>query len=143
MDQQLLDEISNDMIGAVAIDTCVFDAKGRALETGLLRRVEQFDASDVQVLIPDVVTREVTAHLVREAAKVQTGLQKAIELAASERLMSSDAQAQLEAITAAWWTCWRIRSRPSITGGSNITNGQWSRNVMASAQAISCSQSSG
>ncbi|KVK72163.1 hypothetical protein WS90_35325 [Burkholderia cepacia] len=100
MDQQLLDEIANDIIGAVAIDTCVFDAKGRALETGLLRRVEQFDASDVQVLIPDVVTREVTAHLVREAAKARTGLQKAIELAASERLMSSDAQAQLEAIAA-------------------------------------------
>lgn len=100
MDQQLLDDITNDLVGAIALDTSVFDANRRLLEGGLLRRLEQFDASDVQVLIPDVVTREVTAHLTREAEKARTVLQRGIRLAASERLMPNGEQAQLEAIAA-------------------------------------------
>lgn len=98
MDQKLLDEIADDLIGAIALDTSVFDANRLLLEAGLLRRLEQFDASDVEVLIPDVVTREVTAHLTREADKALSILQRAIRLAASARLMQNGAQAQLEAI---------------------------------------------
>lgn len=98
MDAQIYDEIAKNLIGAIALDTSVFDAKQLRLETGLLRRVEQFrDSDDVQLLIPDVVKREVIAHLVQDAAKARTELQRAVRLVEKERLLPTDAFEQLQA----------------------------------------------
>ncbi|WP_175842729.1 hypothetical protein [Burkholderia contaminans] len=80
MDTRIAAMIAANQVGAIALDTSVFDANRRIFEGGLPRRLEQFDASDVQVLIPDVVTREVTAYLTREVEKARTVLQRGIRL---------------------------------------------------------------
>lgn len=75
MDTRIAAMIAANKVGAIALDTSVIDAQQRNLEGGLLRRVEQFHRSDrVRVLIPDVVRREVEAHLTRDAAEARRSL---------------------------------------------------------------------
>lgn len=99
MDTRIVDLIGANQVGAIALDTSVFDAQQRNLEGGLLRRVEQFHRSDrVRVLMPDVVRREVEAHLRRDAAEARSGLARAVRMAARAQLLSSDALDQLQII---------------------------------------------
>lgn len=82
MDTRIVELIAANQLGAIALDTSVFDAQQRNLEGGLLRRVEQFRRSDrVRVLMPDVVLREVEAHLRRDAADARNGLARAVRMA--------------------------------------------------------------
>jgi hypothetical protein len=95
------------------VTTSVFDAKGLALESGLLKRVEQFLEGPVKELIEDVVYREVKAHLLRDAraAAVKAhllrdaraaadALASAAKLSSRNGLLSDDAHAQLVAVAA-------------------------------------------
>ncbi|AOI68733.1 PIN domain-containing protein [Burkholderia ubonensis] len=102
MDTRIAAMIAANQVGAIALDTSVFDAQQRNLEGGLLRRVEQFHRSDrVQVLIPDVVRREVQAHLAAEAAAAQSGFARAVRMAAKTGLLSRDALNELRVIESA------------------------------------------
>jgi hypothetical protein len=67
-------------IRAIALDAEVFDAKQLALETGLLKRVEQFGGSDIAVLLPDVIAAEVEAHLRQSPTDAQGKLKRAMRL---------------------------------------------------------------
>ncbi|RQV56329.1 hypothetical protein DF024_28900 [Burkholderia cenocepacia] len=99
MDTRIIELIATNRLGAIALDTSVFDAQQRNLEGGLLRRVEQFHRSDrVQVLMPDVVRREVEAHVQRDAAEARSGLARSVRMAARAQLLSSDALEQLRVI---------------------------------------------
>ncbi|WP_175958358.1 PIN domain-containing protein [Burkholderia sp. BCC0405] len=99
MDPRIVSLIAANQLGAIALDTSVFDAQQRNLEGGLLRRVEQFHRSDrIRVLMPDVVLREVEAHLRRDAAEARNGLARAVRMATRSRVLSSDALEPLQVI---------------------------------------------
>ncbi|WP_124715312.1 PIN domain-containing protein [Burkholderia stagnalis] len=99
MDTRIAAMIAANQVGAIALDTSVFDAQQRNLEGGLLRRVEQFHRSDrVRVLMPDVVKREVLTHLARDAESARTALARAVRLVTNARLLSPDAAKQCQLV---------------------------------------------
>ncbi|VWD54740.1 hypothetical protein BLA18110_07969 [Burkholderia lata] len=101
MDPRIHDLIEAKQIKAIALDTSIFDAQQRRLEDGLLRRVEQFRSSpNVRVLIPDVVQRELTAHLTRDAAEARTALLRATRAPALADVLPIETIAQLRATAA-------------------------------------------
>ncbi|KML15957.1 MULTISPECIES: PIN domain-containing protein [Burkholderia] len=98
MDPRTVSLIATNQLGAIALDTSTFDAQHLNLEAGLLRRVEQFHRRGrVQVLMPDVVQREVLAHLARDAAKARSTLARAVRMAVRTQLLAPDQLAQLQA----------------------------------------------
>lgn len=98
MDPRIVSLIAANQVGAIALDTSVFEAQQLNFESGLLRRVEQFHHSDrVRVLMPDVVRREVQAHLTRNAEVARSGLARAIRMSERTQLLAREALAQLQA----------------------------------------------
>ncbi|WP_176100488.1 PIN domain-containing protein [Burkholderia cepacia] len=96
MDPRIHDLIEAKLIGAIALDTSIFDGQQRRLEDGLLRRVEQFRSSqNVEVLIPDVVQRELIAHLTHDAADARTALLRATRAPALVGLLPPEARTLL------------------------------------------------
>ena len=63
---------------AVSIDTVVFDAKGKTFDQPVLRRLDQFKRRDVEIVIADVIAREMKAHLREAAAETQRALKRAL-----------------------------------------------------------------
>lgn len=88
MDKAIREQIEANEIGAIALDTEVFDAKQLALEAGLLRRVAQFSDSEITVLLPDVIAGEVEAHLLQAASDAQSKLKRAMRLIEHAQLLS-------------------------------------------------------
>jgi hypothetical protein len=88
MDDVIRKQIKAKEIGAIALDTEVFNAKQFALESGLLRRVAQFADSEIAVLLPDVIAREVEAHLLQAASDAQGKLKSAMRLVENAQLLS-------------------------------------------------------
>ncbi|MBN3506414.1 PIN domain-containing protein [Burkholderia cenocepacia] len=98
MDPRIHELIEQKLIGAIALDTSSFDAQQRRLEDGLLRRVEQFGfAKNVQVLMPDIVQRELLAHLTGDAAAARTVLLNATRAPALAGLLPSVTLTHLQA----------------------------------------------
>ncbi|OXJ06908.1 PIN domain-containing protein [Burkholderia sp. AU6039] len=125
MDPRIHDLIEAKQIKAIALDTSIFDAQLRRLEDGLLRRVEQFRSSpNVRVLIPDVVQRELIAHLTRDAADARTALLRASRAPALADVLPIETIAQLRetaaqavepaAAAAARLTRWRERADATV-----------------------------
>ncbi|MGF6766258.1 hypothetical protein P3T24_006604 [Paraburkholderia sp. GAS33] len=85
--------------GAIVIDTSIFDQYQLELESGLLRRVEQFADGSVKVLMPDVTRRELENHLIGKAEEAQTGLKRALRLSQRAGLING-IEAQCDAIAA-------------------------------------------
>lgn len=101
MDPRIHNLIEAKLIGAIALDTSIFDGQQRRLEDGLLRRVEQFRATrTVTVLIPDVVQRELLAHLTQDAVAARTTLLRATAAPALTELLPEDVLARLQASAA-------------------------------------------
>ncbi|RQT37516.1 PIN domain-containing protein [Burkholderia contaminans] len=99
MDPRIVSLIAANQLGAIALDTSVLDAQQRNLEGGLLRRVEQFHRSDrVRLLMPDVVQRELLAHLARDATEARSGFARAVRMADRAQVLSRDALDQLRII---------------------------------------------
>ncbi|KVL32092.1 hypothetical protein WS98_21330 [Burkholderia territorii] len=97
IDSRIVSLIVANQVGAIALDTSVFDAQQRNLESGLLRCVEQFRSNErIRVLIPDIVRREVRAHPARDVAEASTGLQRAVQMVVKARLLSGDAALQFQ-----------------------------------------------
>lgn len=93
--------IEDKLIGAIALDTSIFDGQQRRLEDGLLRRVEQFGFSEnVQVLMPDIVQRELLAHLTHDASAAHTALFNGTHAPALAGLLPSDAITLLQTTAA-------------------------------------------
>jgi hypothetical protein len=88
MDKAIREQIEANEIGAIALDTEVFNAKQLALEAGLLRRVAQFADSEIAVLLPDVIAGEVEAHLLQAASDAQGKLKRAMRLVEHAQLLS-------------------------------------------------------
>ena len=63
---------------AITFDTQVFDAKQKNFRNPVLRRLNQFKARGVRVLIADVVASEMKAHFRKAAVDSQRRLKKAL-----------------------------------------------------------------
>lgn len=66
---------------ALAVDTCIFEQHGHRLESGQLKHLEQFKSTPGTVVIPDVVKREVLAHMVNAAVQAKSTLKTALSAA--------------------------------------------------------------
>ncbi|MBN3739051.1 MULTISPECIES: PIN domain-containing protein [Burkholderia] len=96
MDSMPAARILADEIGAIALDTSIFDQYKGRLDSGLLRRMTQFRyGGRVKVLMPDLIRREVLAHLTSDARTAAENLKKALRDAESAQLVSPDHTRQL------------------------------------------------
>lgn len=66
-------------IGAISVDTSVFDRFTCNLDSAALMAMQQFAASPVEFLITDVVIGEIRAHMVRDAERVTDALKAALK----------------------------------------------------------------
>lgn len=69
----------------LSIDTSIFSQYHNRLEHGLLQRLSQFEASDVDLVLSDVVVREVHRHMVEAAVEADNALKKAMRLSGAAR----------------------------------------------------------
>ncbi|WP_175905993.1 PIN domain-containing protein [Burkholderia seminalis] len=92
--------ISVDETGAIALDTSIFDQYKGRFDSGLLRRVTQFQyGGRVKVLVPDLIRREVLAHLTSDALTAAENLEKALRNAKFAQLVSpGDADQMLNSL---------------------------------------------
>lgn len=89
MDEEIRNLIEAREIEAIVLDTEAFDSQHLSMESGLLQRVAQFAHSAITVLMPDVVEKEVMAHLVKANIDAQGQLKQAIKQARQTRLIVS------------------------------------------------------
>lgn len=81
----------------LSIDTSIFSQYQNGLEHGLLQRLAQFEASDVDLVLSDVVVREVHRHMVESAVSGDKALKDAVKLSGAARNLDKAAR---EAIVA-------------------------------------------
>jgi hypothetical protein len=78
-DNQIRDKIAEGKISAISVDTAVFDAYGCNLDHAVLARLDQFMKRGTTLLLSEVVVREITAHIARDAAETQRMLKSALK----------------------------------------------------------------
>lgn len=78
--EQIAKEISDKNITAISLDTSIVDAQQRSLEYGLLKRLNQFRGSSIEVVLSDVVIHEIEEHLNKDATEALSSLKKALKL---------------------------------------------------------------
>jgi hypothetical protein len=88
MSEAIRDMINDGTIGAIALDSQVFFEKQYALETGLLRRLEQFADGSIALLIPQVVAEEVTSQMSGAITEAYSNLRRALRVAEQTNLAS-------------------------------------------------------
>ncbi|AZB65435.1 hypothetical protein EBL87_16940 [Cereibacter sphaeroides] len=76
--EQLVAAIAAGRIGAISIDTTVFDSKQCNFRSAALRSLSQFKGSAVQIVVVDVIAKEMLAHLEEKAAATQRALKTAV-----------------------------------------------------------------
>lgn len=76
--EQVIEAIRAGRIGAVTIDTTVFDSKSKNFRQPDFRAISQFRQRGMPVVITDVIANEMKAHLEEEAEKTQRELRKAL-----------------------------------------------------------------
>lgn len=72
---EIKDAIAAGEIGAITLDTSIFDGNGLRLESGLLQRMQQFRGSGIQFVLSEIVAKEVVAHLTKGASEAQVQFQ--------------------------------------------------------------------
>ena len=77
--EQIKQQIANGDISAISIDTSIFDGHYRKLESGLLKRLQQFKDSNIKVVLSDVIVKELSAHLIKDAEESQSTFKKALK----------------------------------------------------------------
>lgn len=91
------DAISRGQLTLLSIDTSIFSQYQNGIEHGLLQRLAQFEASDVDLVLSDVVVREVDRHMVEAAVSGDKALKDAVKLSGAARNLDKAAR---EAIVA-------------------------------------------
>lgn len=71
--------VKDKKITGISLDTSAFDRQRRGLERGLLRRLQQFADSDIQLVLSDVVLKELRAHMVEDAVEAHADLKKTLK----------------------------------------------------------------
>jgi hypothetical protein len=76
-EEELKRRIEAGEVGAISLDTSIFHRNGLRLETGLLRRLEQFKGSGRRFVLTDIVQRELLKHLHKTASDDEARLRSA------------------------------------------------------------------
>lgn len=69
----------------LSIDTSIFSQYQNGLEYGLLQRLAQFEASNVDLVLSDVVVREVQRHMVESVVSGDEHLKRAVKSSGAAR----------------------------------------------------------
>lgn len=77
-DEELKAAVEDGRIGAITIDTSVFDQYGCNLRFQVLQRLDQFRGTGVTVLFSDVIAGEVKAHIAAQAEEAKEKLNIAL-----------------------------------------------------------------
>jgi predicted nucleic acid-binding protein len=70
--------VGDGSVFAIALDTSIFDRFSCDLEHPRLAALDQLSESKLQLLVPEIVAREVQRHITRNAAESLAGLRKAL-----------------------------------------------------------------
>jgi hypothetical protein len=84
--------ISDGRLTLLSIDTSIFSQYQNGIEHGLLQRLAQFEASDVDLVLSDVVVREVQRHMVDAVASGDKALKDAVKLSGKSRNLNDAAR---------------------------------------------------
>lgn len=84
--------ISDGRLTLLSIDTSIFSQYQNGIEHGLLQRLAQFEASDVDLVLSDVVVREVHRHMVDAVASGDKALKDAVKLSGKARNLDDAAR---------------------------------------------------
>lgn len=76
--------------GALTIDTSIFDGQGLALESGLLKHLEQFSHSPGTLVLSEIVIRELQKHLSEKAQESKAQIEKALRSAGLHLAVSEE-----------------------------------------------------
>lgn len=87
--------ISDGKLALLSIDTSIFSQYQNGLEHGLLQRLAQFEASDVSLVLSDVVVREVHRHMVDAAISGDKALKAAVKVSGAARNLDTAARAAI------------------------------------------------
>lgn len=71
-------QIADGSIFAISIDTAVFDGLQGRFDNAVLKRLDQFHARDVRVILSEIVAREIKRHVALAAKETQRALSKAL-----------------------------------------------------------------
>lgn len=88
--QELHDKIVSGELQAVSVDTNVFDRYHCNLSHALLLKLEQFKATNVELVFSEIVTNEIIGHIRDEAAETQRELKKALRNHRRRWLLAAD-----------------------------------------------------
>jgi hypothetical protein len=77
-DEEIAENVREGKINVLTLDTSVFDSERNRFEHGLLARLRQFKNSEIQLVLAEVVRREVQAHVTKSASDEQDKLRSAM-----------------------------------------------------------------
>lgn len=65
--------------GAITIDTSIFDGNGLKLESGLFKKLAQFKESPADLVLSEIILREVKNHLTKKVKEVKLQVEKSFK----------------------------------------------------------------
>lgn len=77
--EQLAKAIHDGQVTLLTIDTNVFERYNNGLEYGLLKRLSQFRDSEIELVLSDIVHRELQRHMIHEAEEAEARLTSVIK----------------------------------------------------------------
>lgn len=78
-EKEIRKKVGDGSILGISVDTAVFDQYGCHLDHPVLTKLGQFKTVGVQLLLSEVVVREIASHIAREAAETQRVLKTALK----------------------------------------------------------------
>ena len=69
--------------GAITLDSSIFDQNNLKLESGLLKKLEQFNGKPSKFILSEIIKNEVYSHLVKKISDVRNNINKALRLSHS------------------------------------------------------------
>lgn len=87
--------IDEERLTLLSIDTSIFDQYQNGLEHGLLQRLAQFEASDVDLVLSDVILREVRRHMLDAILSGDKALKNAVKKSGAARNVAPAARQEL------------------------------------------------
>jgi hypothetical protein len=82
-------------IGALSIDTCIFTDIGYRLESGILKRLEQFKDNTFRLVLSEITVREIHKHIVKQADEDRVKLVSSLRSIGKTWLVSPEKQASI------------------------------------------------
>lgn len=89
---EIEEAIRDERLTILSIDTSIFSQYQNGLEHGLLQRLAQFEASDVELVFSDVVVREVQRHMIQTVISGDKALKDAVKLSGAARNLDKAAR---------------------------------------------------